>query len=1112
MDKTRSKKKPLTPPIPNAERDPAVLQIQENLLYLINEAATQIQRSARSEEAVFKAVEEQITALGLVGGLCTVDDVGESVVVRAYATTGPSRVALAALEAVAGLTAIGISFPIKKVDVYSELFQRGRSVFEKDNNNTVLQAVPDALRPMATKISGIFGHMPAIFAPIWNGSEVVGGLNIAGEGLTTAFIPTIEVLANHIAIALENARLYTKMKRAEKLLLERTTDLALINELSEALSGGEELDIVFQRLDLRLREIFAVASSTVLLTSRDGTQLRLRYAESAQPFVRHLEQTTGKSYRELRFPYYPTGPLASAGIADEPIDVLDREALFELITSTTDARWIKSATGKKMLAAVANLGDVALLLIPFSIEQKPVGFLACTLRQPMDGAQTIRLKNIARQLAPAISQRQGQQALSRSLRELQLLADIRRMTMDGEPFEIVLGSVGAALWQLPNIRSVALLLHDVTHYHETEPRPSIEETTIDQLADLHDVEIRRCPPGTGSGSKIIRSVTGGTSLVLTGAELGEQAALLAKDDPLAGVLTGAAQEGDLQPCAALIRLSNAEGPMGWLAMVSSAMLTTGERERMERLAGLITSIVGRLRVERERQATRTLLMTAIDCGPDALVVIDTEYQIMLANGVAREMYADKGETSGRARHCWEFFHRGIGQPCDDEDGKNRCAVKEVIDCLGTVTVLKNHTRPDGSQQVFEEVAAPLFTDNKLSGLVLMIRDITGRTALEQEMLKAHKIESLGLLAGGIAHDFNNLLTAILGNLDLAKRSLPPTEECQELLADAEQASRQAAELARRLLTFSRGNAPRKELASVAALVRESVRFPLRGTAITTSFDLPEELWAVEADSGQISQMVNNVVINAMQAMPNGGAIRVEARNREIGPGRVPGLSFGRYVEVVITDQGVGISQEHLSRIFDPYFTTKEGGSGLGLATSHTIVRKHGGQLTAESAPGSGTTIRFYLPASNEPAPPPSLDDPTFIPHGQGNILVMDDEPMVRRVANEILRRLGYSVTLAEDGEQAIDLYRDALETIDPFDAVIIDLTVPGGMGGKEAAQWLLRLDPQALLIVSTGYAVDMDPSEYKEHGFVASIPKPYDMAGMSHVLRDVLTGSDRNDE
>ncbi len=472
------------------------------------------------------------------------------------------------------------------------------------------------------------------------------------------------------------------------------------------------------------------------------------------------------------------------------------------------------------------------------------------------------------------------------------------------------------------------------------------------------------------------------------------------------------------------------------------------------------------------------------------------------------MYADKGETTKRAKHCWEFFHQGIDQPCADEDGTTHCAVKEVVSTLGTVTVLKKHTLPDGSQQFFEEVGSPLFTDNKLTGLVLMIRDITGRTALEQEMLKAHKFESLGLLAGGIAHDFNNLLTAILGNLDLVKRSVQPGEEGRELLDDAEQASRQAAGLARRLLTFSRGDAPRKELSSVTGLVRESVRFPLRGTAIVSQFDLPDDLWAVEVDRGQIGQLINNIVINAMQAMPNGGSIEVKARNREIGPGRVPGLSFGRYVEVLIEDQGEGIRAEDMSRIFDPYFTTKEGGSGLGLATSHTIIRQHGGQLLAESVMGSGTTIRFYLPASNEPNPVPSLGDPSLVPLGHGKILVMDDEPMVRRVANEILRRLGYTVTLAKDGEEAIDRYRDALKSTDPFDAVIMDLTVPGGMGGQEAAQWLRRLDPEALLIVSTGYAADMDPREYREHGFVASIPKPYDMAGVSLVLRDVLTGSD----
>ncbi len=601
-------------------------QLQADLLRLINEAATQIQRSARSEEAVFKAVEEQITSLGFVGGVCMVDDIGDSLVVRGLATSKPTRAALSALEVVAGLSAVGISFPIAKVDVYSQLFERGQSVFEEDNNATVLQAIPDSLQPLATKVSGMFGHMPTIFAPLRAGTKVIGGLNISGDGLTPELVPTIEVLANHVTIALENARLYTETKRAEELLLERTTDLALINELSEALNRGDELDTVFQRLEYRLRDIFGVSSTMVWLGSRDGDRLRLRYADRSRNIVHTLESLTGLDSREISVPIDPEGTLARSGAADESIDLLGKQSFIELLEKGTDARWQASPVGQQIREAISAVRDLEVQAIPFSMERKPVGFLACTHRKPITRKATQRLKHIARQLAPAIRQRQDRQALARSLDELQLLDGIRRMTMDGAPFEIVLDSVGAAIWQLSNVRAVTLLLHDAQDIRDAGPRPSLEETTIDQLADLHDVEILRCGLGSGNRSRRIHSLPGGEALILTGAEIDEQTRLLAPDDPLLTVLSDANSGADPHTCVALIRLASVDGPMGWLAMVFQSPPTTTDQERVVRLAGLIASLIGRLRVIREREATRSLLKTAIDCGPDALVVIDTDYR------------------------------------------------------------------------------------------------------------------------------------------------------------------------------------------------------------------------------------------------------------------------------------------------------------------------------------------------------------------------------------------------------------------------------------------------------------------------------------------------------
>jgi two-component system cell cycle sensor histidine kinase/response regulator CckA len=384
----------------------------------------------------------------------------------------------------------------------------------------------------------------------------------------------------------------------------------------------------------------------------------------------------------------------------------------------------------------------------------------------------------------------------------------------------------------------------------------------------------------------------------------------------------------------------------------------------------------------------------------------------------------------------------------------------------------------------------------------MFFDITERKFFEEERLMFNKMESLGVLAGGIAHDFNNILTVILGSINLATLELPSGNPGQDILSEAEKACFQAQSLARQLLTFAKGGTPVKGPVSAKNLIIESATFACRGSQVRSEFVLPNDLWTIEADAGQINQVFQNLIINAVQAMPRGGTIKIRAENLA-EPGQNLPLSPGRYVKISLQDQGLGVSAENLSKIFDPYFTTKRHGSGLGLATTYSIIKNHNGHITAESKIGVGSTFSIYLPAIDRKIVSQPAESGELFP-GKGKILVMDDDDLVRTLLVRMIAHLGYEAELARDGREAINIFTEAQESGNPFDAVILDLTVPGGMGGKEALARLLEIDPQVKAIASSGYSDDPIMADFRKYGFTAIIPKPYTVAEASRVLHEIV--------
>ena len=412
----------------------------------------------------------------------------------------------------------------------------------------------------------------------------------------------------------------------------------------------------------------------------------------------------------------------------------------------------------------------------------------------------------------------------------------------------------------------------------------------------------------------------------------------------------------------------------------------------------------------------------------------------------------------------------------------------------------NMKRKDGTVFPAEHSMLPLDEKGKMIGWVIVVRDITHRKKIEEEFLRTEKLESLGRLASGIAHDCNNVMIGVLGNISLLKSLINRQDKAYQIVEDAERAAWRSKDLTLRLLTFSKGGAPIKKVASIVELVKESAHLALSGSNVKCEFLIPNEIWPVEIDEGQMDQVMDNLIINANQAMPEGGIIEIQFENIPNSGNSVLPLKKGKHVKISIKDHGTGIAREHLSKIFDPYFTTKRDGSGLGLATAYSVVKRHGGHISVESEIGVGTTFHIYLRASKEKFAPRTPQE-KISRRGQGNILLMDDKEVVRYTAKRMLNNIGYDVICARDGSETIAIYKEALQAGKPFVAVILDLTVPGGMGGKETVRKLLEIDPNAKAIVSSGYSNDPVMSEFKKYGFIGLLEKPYRM----QELRDILS-------
>ncbi len=489
---------------------------------------------------------------------------------------------------------------------------------------------------------------------------------------------------------------------------------------------------------------------------------------------------------------------------------------------------------------------------------------------------------------------------------------------------------------------------------------------------------------------------------------------------------------------------------------------------------------------------------------DGVITTDVKGHIVLLNKVAERLTGWSQETAS-GKNVSEVFKLNGESSGDKIKNPVNIALDEgrIVSFDNSILITR-----DGKEIAVADSGAPIRDkESRIVGGVLVFRDITEKLRTDEELLKMKKLESVGVLAGGIAHDFNNLLTAIMGNISLAAHLANPDDKITQLLAVAEKASLRAKNLTQQLLTLSKGGDPIKETSSIVQVIKESADFVLHGGKSDYKLELPENLWLVDIDRGQMAQVIQNLIINARQAMPGGGTIIISCTNLESTANEEPDPLLptqNKYLKISVTDTGVGMPANVVDKIFDPYFSTKQAGSGLGLAITHSIIKKHKGNITVISKSGEGTTFNIYLPVSSgklsvSKSQAVVADIPESI-----KILVMDDDEMVRDIASEILAHLGCEIEMAVNGEEAIDLFKQAREKGRPFDLVIMDLTIPGGMGGREAVAVVLQEDPAAKVVVASGYSTDPILANYQDYGFSAAIAKPFRIDELAGIIKEIL--------
>jgi len=515
----------------------------------------------------------------------------------------------------------------------------------------------------------------------------------------------------------------------------------------------------------------------------------------------------------------------------------------------------------------------------------------------------------------------------------------------------------------------------------------------------------------------------------------------------------------------------------------------------------IKDITQRKQTEEIREKEKEQLAVTLSSIGDGVIATDVSGKIILFNREAAHLTGWKKEEA-IGKNLKDILY------IIDEQSRLRCEnpIARVMRSGTDFTVEKDYilVARDCSETSINNSASPL-TDkkNKIIGAVIVFRDTSERHRMQAELNKAQRLESLGILAGGIAHDFNNILTAIMGNISLSKMNLTKEDKIYQFLDSSDKACDRAKDLTQQLLTFSKGGAPIKKATALDSIIKESADFSLVGSNVRAVYNFPNDLWHADIDRTQFSQVIQNLTINSSHAMPEGGQIEISCSNEILPADNAQSLPDGHYVKIIVKDYGTGIPEKYIKKIFDPYYTTKQLGHGLGLSITYSIINKHGGHIAVDSIPGEGTTFIIHLQASQKLHTHQVILSANEVPN-HARVLFMDDETMIRDIAQAVLTRSGYTVTCVIDGEHAIKSYHDACKQNTPYDLIIMDLTIPGAMGGQETLDKLLQFDQRIKAIVISGYSNHPVMANYQTYGFKDCVTKPFTAEKLIKVVGKVL--------
>lgn len=541
-----------------------------------------------------------------------------------------------------------------------------------------------------------------------------------------------------------------------------------------------------------------------------------------------------------------------------------------------------------------------------------------------------------------------------------------------------------------------------------------------------------------------------------------------------------------------------------LALLGIYLLLRPLTQRLEeQMQSLQEEVLARKKAEEFLYREKERLSITLRSIGEAVITTDIDGKIVLLNRIAEKLTGWKQEEAE-------------GKPLEDvfnllNDKTREAQANPATYVLKTGAIIEPTEQiilqsKQKEEYLIENSCAPIFTkDQDIIGSVLVFRDITQERKAEEDLFKMKKLQSVGVLAGGLAHDFNNILAAILGNVDLALTKTDANHQVYPLLSKVKKATIRAKNITLQLLTFSKGGSPIKQTSEIKEIIQDSAEFVLHGSSVICEYQFSDDLWLVDVDVGQIGQVIQNIAINSRDAMPQGGKIKMSCHNVQDSQDLPPPLR-GNFIKIMISDSGKGIPKENLDKIFDPYFSTKELGSGLGLAVCYSIVQKHNGSITVQSQKNKGTTFSIYIPASirsqeeQEPDPLPR----EITEERNATIMIMDDEAAIREMLRDTLHHLGFEVVLVENGYEAIETYREHLSSGNEIDITIMDLTIPGSLGGKETAQEILQINPKAKLVVFSGYFNDPVMANAKDYGFVGSLSKPFSISELKAVIKSIL--------